>query len=69
MSHLFEGWKGTKREGFFFILGHPPQPFPLPSQHRVVQPGAQDTLLQFLSAPCRGSLSFLLQLNGSFYIQ
>ena len=32
MSHLFEGWKGTKGEGFFFILGHPPQPFPLPSQ-------------------------------------
>ena len=37
MSHLFEGWKGTKGEGFFFILGHPPQPLPLPLQHRVVQ--------------------------------
>lgn len=36
MSHLFEGWKGTKGEGLLFILGRPLQPFPLPLQHHVV---------------------------------
>lgn len=63
MSHLFEGWKGTKGEGLFFILGHPPQPLLLPSQHRVVTghppPVSLDSLQRVLIFPSTAEWIFL----------